>query len=152
MAGMWRNLGREKVLALCGQGNSGGDVLAVAGRPLLLHPELDLRVVLLTEPGALSGDAQTNWRMLKAQDHDPLVASTPEAWRSVIPGIADSSVALDIALGTELIGPATGMVGRAIVDVNAGFRISRVIVLIPGGVGIAGEVEPVPGPMLAVLR
>ena len=67
MAGMWRNLGREKVLALCGQGNSGGDGLAVAGRLLLLHPELDLRVVLFAGPGALSGDVQTNWRMLKAR-------------------------------------------------------------------------------------
>ena len=79
MAAMCRNLGREKVLVLRGKGTSGGDGLAVSRRLLLLHPELDLRVVLFAEPDALSGDARTNWRMLKARDHNPLVASTPEA-------------------------------------------------------------------------
>ena len=70
----------------------------------------------------------------------------------MLPGIADSTFVVDVALGAALIGPATGMAGRAIADVNPGLRIARVIVLIPGGVGIAGEVKPVPRPMLAVLR
>ena len=81
------------------------------------------------------------------------------SWRRLRkPGVLCSSESrtlesvVDVAPGTALSGPVTGMAGRAIADVNAGFRIARVIVLLSGGVGMAGEVEPVARPVLAVLQ
>ncbi len=136
LGAMYRALEREKVLVLCGKGNNGGDGLAVARQLLLLHPALDLRVILLASPDTLSGDARANWRMLEAQDHDPLVASTPEAWQAVLPGIADSTVVVDAVLGTGLSGSARGMADRVIADVNAGFRNATVIAVdMPSGLG-----------------
>ncbi len=131
-----RGLRGEKVLVLCGKGNNGGDGLAVGRQLLLRCPGLDLQVVLLAEPQALSGDASINWTMLTAQDHAPLVAPTREAWRNLLPGVADSTIVVDAILGTGLRGPARGLAGQAIADLNAGFRKARIVAVdMPSGLG-----------------
>lgn len=130
------NLGAEKVLVLCGKGNNGGDGLAVARQLLLLHPQLDLRTVVLSEPNALSSDALANWRMLAAQDHAARVAADPRAWHALLPELADSTLIVDALLGTGLRGPARGTAAHAIADVNKGFRNARVVAVdMPSGLG-----------------
>ena len=129
-------LKREKVLVLCGKGNNGGDGLAVARQLLVRHPGLDLRVVVLAEPKHLSPDALANFKMLAAQDHRPLVASTPDRWQALLPDLSDSTVIVDAVLGTGLSGPARGMPARVIWDVNAGFRNAAVVAAdMPSGLG-----------------
>ncbi len=130
------DLDAEKILVLCGKGNNGGDGLAVGRQLLQLNPEFDLQVILLAEPETLSGDAAVNWRMLKAQDHVPLVASNPDAWRNLLPGIADSTIVVDAVLGTGLDGPARCLASQVIADLNTGFRNSSIIAVdMPSGLG-----------------
>lgn len=133
---MFPDLSREKVLVLCGKGNNGGDGLAVARQLMLQYPRLDLTAVLIAEPDRLSPDAQANWRMLAAQDYAPRAAPTGNAWRDLLPEIADSTVIVDAVLGTGLAGPARGMPKRVIADVNAGFRRATVVAVdMPSGLG-----------------
>lgn len=136
LAGRLPGLEREKVLVLCGKGNNGGDGLAVARQLLVRHPGLDLRVVVLAEPEDLSPDALANLKMLAAQDHLPLVASTPDRWQALLPDLSDSTVIVDAVLGTGLSGPVRGMPAQVISDVNAGFRNAAVIAAdMPSGLG-----------------
>ena len=126
----------ERVAVLCGKGNNGGDGLAISRQLLQLFPKLDLRVVLLAEPGALSGDARTNWEMLLAQDFAPWVIPTEEAWRDRLASVADATVVVDALLGTGLRGAARGLAARVIADVNAGFRAATVVAVdMPSGLG-----------------
>ena len=130
------DLGSERVLVLCGKGNNGGDGLAVARQLLLLHPQLDLRTVVLSEPNALSADAHANWQMLAAQDHAARVAADARAWNALLPELADSTLIVDALLGTGLRGPARGTAARAIADVNKGFGNALVVALdMPSGLG-----------------
>ena len=136
LAGRFPELEREKVLVLCGKGNNGGDGLAVARQLLVRHPGLDLRVVVLAEPEDLSPDALANLKMLAAQDHRPLVASTPDPWQALLPDLSDSTVIVDAVLGTGLSGPVRGMPAQVVSDVNAGFRNATVIAAdMPSGLG-----------------
>ncbi len=130
------DLGSAKVLVLCGKGNNGGDGLAIARQLLLLHPRIDLRTVVLAGPEALSPDARANFEMLAAQDHQALVAATTDAWQSLLPGLADSTVIVDAILGTGLRGPARGLSATAIAAVNHGFRNAAVFAVdMPSGLG-----------------
>ncbi len=130
------DLGREKVLVLCGKGNNGGDGLAAARQLLLQFPRLDLHVALLAPPDSLSADARANLRMLEAQDCRAAIAATPEAWHERLADVADSSVIVDAILGTGLKGPARGLAARVVADANAGFRNARVVAVdMPSGLG-----------------
>src|SRR6202051_218837 len=57
------DLGKRRILILCGKGNNGGDGLVVARR--LAERGLSPHVVLFAEPSAMRGDAAINlerWR------------------------------------------------------------------------------------------
>lgn len=136
LVAMFPSLDQEKVLVLCGKGNNGGDGLAVARQLIVLCPRLDLSAVVLADPDKLSPDALANWRMLAAQDCPARVAASPEAWRALLPDIADSTVIVDAVLGTGLTGPARGLPKQAIADINSGFRNATVVAVdLPSGLG-----------------
>lgn len=129
-------LGSARVLVLCGKGNNGGDGLAVARQLLLLHPRIDLQTVVLAEPECLSPDAHANFKMLVAQDYEPIIAATPETWEGLLPDIGDSTVIVDAILGTGLRGPARGLSAIVIAAVNRGFRNAAVFAVdMPSGLG-----------------
>ncbi len=136
LVAMFPSLEQERVLVLCGKGNNGGDGLAVARQLIVLCPRLDLSAVVLAEPDRLSPDTLANWRMLAAQDRGARVAATSEAWRGLLPDIADSTVIVDAVLGTGLAGPARGVPKQVIADVNSGFRNATVVAVdMPSGLG-----------------
>ena len=140
-------LANERVLVLCGKGNNGGDGLAVARQLLLMHPGLDLRVVLLGEPGLLSPDARANWKMLEAQDFHATVAPTPKAWSALVPEISDSTLIVDALLGTGINGSCRGLPAVVIQDVNSGFRNASVAAVdMPSG--LSSDSGLVPGPVM----
>jgi len=88
---------RGPVLIFCGGGNNGGDGLAIA-RHLFLR-DVDVRVILMTDPQRYSGDARTNWEIVQAMGigHEP--AST-ECIKNIRP-----TLIIDAIFGTGLTQP-----------------------------------------------
>lgn len=109
---------RHRIVVLAGKGNNGGDGLAVARQLALRRPDLRVDVVLTAEPGDLSGDALSNWEMLRAVGEEPRVARSEADWQAASPVLATADLIVDALLGTGLQGPARGLAAAVIADVN----------------------------------
>src|SRR6266566_2796345 len=120
---IWRVVaGRDnvRVCVLCGKGNNGGDGF-VAAR-YLKEAGLTTRVLLFGKPEDVLVDAATNlarWRDA-GNKMEPIVGE--EDWDRVLPEVGSATVIVDALLGTGLRGAATGVIARAISDIN---RLSR---------------------------
>jgi len=116
---VWRVVaGRDsvRVCVLCGKGNNGGDGF-VAAR-YLKEAALLPRVLLFGKPEDVLGDAAANlarWRDA-GNKIEPIVSE--EDWERVFPELGSATVLVDALLGTGLRGPATGVIARAISDIN----------------------------------
>jgi len=120
---VWRIVaGRDnvRVCVLCGKGNNGGDGF-VAAR-YLKEARLTTSVLLFGKPEDVLGDAAANlarWRDA-GNKLEPIV--NEEAWEQVMSEVGSATVLVDALLGTGLRGAATGVIARAISDIN---RLSR---------------------------
>jgi hydroxyethylthiazole kinase-like uncharacterized protein yjeF len=95
------------VAIVCGKGNNGGDGL-VAARLLRADYFRDVRVLLLTEPGELQGDAAANLRRLDGGT-EPFAPA----------GLDGAAVVVDAILGTGFTGEPREPAASAIVAVEA---------------------------------
>ena len=116
---VWRFIaGRDnvRICVLCGKGNNGGDGF-VAARYLKEAGHAP-RVLLLGKPEEVRGDAATNlarWR----DAGDPIESIiSEEDWERAWNDIRLSTVFIDALLGTGLHGAASGVIARAIRDIN----------------------------------
>jgi NAD(P)H-hydrate epimerase len=108
-----------RIAVLCGKGNNGGDGFVVA-RYLKEEAE-QLSVYLLAKPEELRGDAAKNLQRWQEQGGVTVVQSEAD-WEKAWGEILGAEVIVDALLGTGIRGPASGLVGQAIEDVN---RLSR---------------------------
>ena len=143
----------HRVAVLCGKGNNGGDGF-VAARHLQKGPlNSHARIYLFGSPQDLRGDAAENCK-LWSESGGAITEVTSEAtWGKVWKEISWADIVVDALLGTGLRGGATGLIARAIDDVN---RFSRnatsptpaliVAVDIPSGLPSDGEAAQ--GPVL----
>jgi hydroxyethylthiazole kinase-like uncharacterized protein yjeF len=120
---VWRIMaGREnvRVCVLCGKGNNGGDGF-VAAR-YLKEAGLVTSVLLFGKPEDVLGDAAVNLARWHGAGNkiEPIV--NEKDWERVVPQVGAATVLVDAMLGTGLRGAATGVVARAISDIN---RLSR---------------------------
>ena len=142
----------RSVVVLCGKGNNGGDGF-VAAR--YLRQEIRHTLVLLFgSPSELKGDAALNFQRWRESGGETLVIENEEALRSAWPGIATADFILDALLGTGLRGAATGLIAKAISDLNSLSRNATsaspaLIVAVDIPSGMASDGEPSEG---AVLR
>lgn len=122
----------EKVTALCGKGNNGGDGLVAARH--LLQEGIVPTVVLLAGPGAVQGDARANYdAYLKAGGKVASIVTEKE-WEARREKLLDCDVVLDAMLGTGLAGPPRGLAAKVIADLNRPDRSFRVLAVdIPSG-------------------
>lgn len=93
----------------CGKGNNGGDGL-VAAR-LLREEGQPVRVVLPFDPDDLSPDARANY-------HRAVMADVPITPRIDDETMRHADVVVDALLGTGVSGPATGVLGEIIAQIN----------------------------------
>ncbi len=114
--------GGAPVVVLCGGGNNGGDGLVVARH---LHLQgVPVRVVAVSDPSRLRGDAADNWARARAVGV-PVV----DRWRAE-PG----GVLVDALLGTGLDREVHGPVAAAIRRINASRPACRVVAVdLPSG-------------------
>jgi NAD(P)H-hydrate epimerase len=109
-----------RVVLLCGKGNNGGDGFVVARK--LRDEAEEIEVILFAAPEELRGDAARNFARWKDAGGTITAIRSEADWDAAWPRVAGADVIVDALLGTGLRGAATGLVAKAIEDLN---RLSR---------------------------
>jgi ADP-dependent NAD(P)H-hydrate dehydratase / NAD(P)H-hydrate epimerase len=106
----------ERLCVLCGKGNNGGDGFVVA-RHLKEEAE-HVEAYLLASPDQLRGDAAKNYERWRETGGSVQTVASEKEWEKIWPAVASAEVIVDALLGTGIRGGATGLMARAIEDVN----------------------------------
>jgi hydroxyethylthiazole kinase-like uncharacterized protein yjeF len=114
----------RRVLVLCGKGNNGGDGLVAARH--LRAAGVDPRVCFFGDPSALGGDAGKNLQRWLEAGGKIAAIENDAAWEEAWPVVSSAQVIVDALLGTGLRGAASGLMARAIEDIN---RVSRKVTM-----------------------
>jgi ADP-dependent NAD(P)H-hydrate dehydratase / NAD(P)H-hydrate epimerase len=105
-----------RIAVLCGKGNNGGDGLVAARHLQSLGAQA--QIYLFCEERDLRGDAATNLQRWTATGNSVMSIVEEGAWQSAWAEIFDANVILDAIFGTGFRGAATGVIAKAILDVN----------------------------------
>lgn len=97
---------------VCGKGNNGGDGYVVAR--LVLLDKRPTRVVLLADPGQITGDAAVFLRAYRNLGGSLFIAVTPADAAVAVAALADCEVLIDAILGTGVSGEVRGTARAAI--------------------------------------
>jgi hydroxyethylthiazole kinase-like uncharacterized protein yjeF len=131
----------KRIAVVCGKGNNGGDGFVAARK--LREAEKEVRVLLMTDPVELRGDAA---EMFRRMGFMPVVVATPEQLDSdIAQGALEVDLIVDAILGTGFRPPVTGLLADAIERFNAQ-ALPVVAVDIPSGAD-ADAVKAQDGPM-----
>ena len=104
-----------RMLVICGKGNNGGDGFVVAR--LLAERKKPVKVVLLTDPAELKGDAAVMYGKLP---ESPTVVRSLEEWKSEsVQQALSADLYVDAILGTGFKPPVSGLYAEAISFLNA---------------------------------
>jgi NAD(P)H-hydrate epimerase len=140
-----------KIAVLCGKGNNGGDGLVAARHLQSLGAQV--RVYLFSEPAELHGNAATNLQRWTAIGNSVISITDENAWQTAWTEIASANVVLDAIFGTGFRGAVTGVVAKAISDVNR--RSSNTTAVWPALIlavdtpsGLPSDGQPAEGPVL----
>jgi NAD(P)H-hydrate epimerase len=126
-----------QVVVVCGKGNNGGDGFVTAR--VLREQGRSVRVLTLSDPGELQGDAKTNFERLPAPAPDPFASA----------GLEGAAAVVDAILGTGFSGtprePAAGAIEAINSAAERGSGTGRAVEVIacdvPSGVNAStGEV------------
>src|SRR5438270_12376000 len=104
------------IAVLCGKGNNGGDGLVAARHLQSLGAQV--KVYLFSEPAELHGDAATNLQRWTATGNSVISITDENAWQAAWTEISRANVVLDAIFGTGFRGAVTGVVAKAISDIN----------------------------------
>ena len=140
-----------RVSVLCGKGNNGGDGFVVARH--LSGKVGCLNLYLMGDSGGIRGDAARNLERWKESGGAVRVIGTEAEWEIALPEIAKSEVLFDAMLGTGLRGSATGVIARAIEDINklsshARGSVPGWIVAVDTPSGLPSDGQEAEGPVL----
>src|SRR5258705_3414726 len=140
-----------KIAVLCGKGNNGGDGLVAARHLQSLGPKV--RVYLFAQPQELHGDAATKLQRWTATGNSVISITDEHAWQTVWTEISSASVVLDAIFGTGFRGAVTGIVAKAISDINRntsnGTAVWPVLILaVDTPSGLPSDGQPAEGPVL----
>ena len=141
-----------RVVVLCGRGNNGGDGFVVARK--LREGKVPVQVVLFGKQDEVRGDAAANLSLwLQAGGKVETVAAETD-WERLWPDVSSAHAIVDAMLGTGLKGPATGLIARAISDINNHSRgatatIPAFTLAVDTPSGLSSDGETADGPVLA---
>ena len=118
----------KRIAVVCGKGNNGGDGFVVARK--LREAEKEVKVLLMTDPAELRGDAA---QMFRRMGFMPVVAASLEQLDSdIAQGALEVDLIVDAILGTGFRPPVTGLFADAMARINAQ-ALPVVAVDIPSG-------------------
>lgn len=140
-----------RVVILCGKGNNGGDGFAAASH--LRNSRVQPAVFLFGDARGLRGDARFYYDRYLQVGGEVSAIQEEAAWQSAWASIASADVIVDGLLGTGLRGAATGLVARAIEDINLLSRNTQsvrpaLVLAIDTPSGLPSDGEPAAGPIL----
>jgi NAD(P)H-hydrate epimerase len=141
----------RRVFVLCGKGNNGGDGLVAARH---LRQEIRQTVVLLFgSPADLRGDPASYFQRWREAGGETLLIQNDAEWTAAFSRIAGADVVVDALLGTGLRGPATGLIAKAISEINSLSRNARapipaLIVAVDIPSGLPSDGQQAEGPVL----
>jgi NAD(P)H-hydrate epimerase len=140
----------RSVVVLCGKGNNGGDGFVAARylRQEIRHTS----VLLFGLSSELKGDVASNFQRWRDDGGETLLIENEASLQNAWPRIAAADVVLDALLGTGLRGAATGLVAKAISDLNsfsgnATAATPALIVAVDIPSGMSSDGEPAQGPV-----
>ena len=145
----------RRICVLCGKGNNGGDGLVAARH--LQAANTAVRVYLFAKPEDLQGDAATNLQRWCEAGSGVVPILDETAWKAESSKIADADVIIDAIFGTGFRGAATGVIARAIEDINqhsqrATSAHSSLILAVDTPSGLPSDGQPSEGPVLYAHR
>src|ERR1700690_2629961 len=140
-----------RVCVLCGKGNNGGDGFVVA-RHLKEEAE-QVDVYLFGNPEELRGEAAKNLSRWREAGGEVALIQSETDWEKAWPAVAAAEVIFDALLGTGIRGAASGLMARAIEDVNRHSQnatAARPAWIVAGGTpwGLPSNGEPPGGQVL----
>jgi len=140
-----------KVAVLCGKGNNGGDGL-VAARHLKSFAA-QVNVYLFSNPQDLHGGAAANLQRWAAAGNSVTSITDEAAWQTAWPEISNANVILDAIFGTGFRGAATGVIAKAISDINrhsqnATAAWPALILAVDTPSGLPSDGQPAEGPVV----
>ena len=143
------------VCVLCGKGNNGGDGF-VAAR-YLRDARLPTRVLLFGRQEDIHGDAGINLSKWVDGGGKLEIIVNDGDWDRIWPEVCSSNVIVDALLGTGLRGAASGVIARAISDINDRAKLSTaprpaLILAVDTPSGLPSDGEPPGGPVLFAHR
>ena len=142
-----------RIAVLCGKGNNGGDGF-VAARLLKENlTRLNCAVYLLGSPEELRGDAAENYKKWCEAGGSVRVLGSDAACEKEWRELALSDVIVDALLGTGLRGPAAGLIGKLINNLNNFSRnatspVPALILAVDTPSGLPSDGEAAAGPVL----
>jgi len=141
----------RRILVLCGKGNNGGDGLVAARH--FRNVGLDPRVCLFGDAPALTGDAGKNLERWLEGGGKVLAIENDAAWEKARRFVLSAQVIVDGLLGTGLRGAASGLIARAIEDINLYSRNATsprlaLILAVDTPSGLPSDGQPAEGPVL----
>ena len=124
-----------RITIFCGKGNNGGDGFVVARK--LHEAGKEVRVLLLTEPALLAGDAAEMFRRMGVAPLVVEIATSASLQTEVAGRALQADLFIDAILGTGFKPPVTGVYAEAIALLNRG-TVPVLAVDIPSGADADG--------------
>ncbi len=145
----------RRVLVLCGTGNNGGDGFVAARH--LRQAGLAPRIYLFGTISKISGDAAENLKRWQEGGGEIVCIEDEAAWEKAWSVVLSAQVIVDALLGTGLRGAASGLIAKAIEDLN---RLSRnatapcpaLILAVDTPSGLPSDGQRTEGPVLRAHR
>jgi ADP-dependent NAD(P)H-hydrate dehydratase / NAD(P)H-hydrate epimerase len=140
-----------KIAVLCGKGNNGGDGLVAARHLQSLGAQVN--VYLFADPRELHGDAATNLQRWTATGNSVISITNEGVWQTAWPEISNANVILDAIFGTGFRGAVTGVIAKAISDVNRHAKNvtaawPTLILAVDTPSGLPSDGQPAEGPVV----
>jgi ADP-dependent NAD(P)H-hydrate dehydratase / NAD(P)H-hydrate epimerase len=144
-----------RIAVLCGKGNNGGDAF-VAARHLRAGARR-VKAYLFAKPEELRGDAANNFHRWAEMGGETVAIPDEAAWRNEWAEVAKAHAIVDGIFGTGFRGAASGVVAKAIEDVNQHSRQATAaqpasIVAVDTPSGLPSDGQPAEGPVLYAHR
>jgi ADP-dependent NAD(P)H-hydrate dehydratase / NAD(P)H-hydrate epimerase len=144
-----------KISVLCGKGNNGGDGLVVARHLQAAHAVV--KVYLFAKPEELRGDAATNLQRWCEAGNHAISVLDETAWKAARPDVAAADVIIDAIFGTGFRGAVSGVIAKAIEDINQQSRRATaahpsLILAVDTPSGLPSDGQAAEGPVLSAHR
>ena len=143
----------RRIVVLCGKGNNGGDGFVSARHLKKDALNLHVRLYLFGSAQNLRGDAAENCKRWSEEGGAITEVNDEAAWEEVWHEVSCADIVVDALLGTGLRGGATGVIARAIEDLNhlsrnATSPIPALVLAVDTPSGLPSDGEAARGPII----